>query len=177
MAITSVTSNFWNFVDKSGSCWLWTGSLCSNGYGQCGGFLNGKKTMLLAHRAAWFLSRGEDPGGGLVILHSCDTRNCVNPNHLSKGTHSDNMRDCVAKGRFKPNRFYHRGAKHHAVLHPERAIRGDAHGMSRVSSADVLDIRRIYGAGGASLSQLGAHYGVTKQTIAAIVKRRTWRHI
>ena len=51
-----------------------------------------------AHRNAYIDAYGEIPKG-LHIMHICDNRKCINPKHLKAGTVSDNMRDCVAKGR------------------------------------------------------------------------------
>jgi len=86
-------------VPESG-CWLWLGRVDpDSGYGQFS--LNDRITR--AHRAAWLLYRGDIPAGRLV-LHRCDVRCCVNPNHLFLGSHKDNMRDCITKGRFRAGR-------------------------------------------------------------------------
>jgi hypothetical protein len=78
-------------------CHLWGGSLTTGGYGQVGrGGKHGGK--IDAHRAAWTLYRGEVPGG-LHVLHSCDVRSCVNPDHLWLGTDQDNHADMARKGR------------------------------------------------------------------------------
>ena len=37
---------------------------------------------------------------GIQVLHTCDTRSCVNPDHLFLGTNTDNMRDASKKHRF-----------------------------------------------------------------------------
>lgn len=81
-------------TDKSGgadACWLWTGRRNAGGYGVL-------KTGELAHRAAWALDRGEEPGG-LYVCHSCDNRRCVNPKHLHQNTHKANIGDAIQKGR------------------------------------------------------------------------------
>lgn len=52
----------------------------------------------LAHRVAYTLSKGDIPQGA-VIMHSCDVRRCVNPEHLTAGSQSENIKDAVAKGR------------------------------------------------------------------------------
>ena len=51
-----------------------------------------------APRFAWIVTNGPLPKGR-IILHRCDNPPCCNPDHLSLGTHSDNMRDMAAKGR------------------------------------------------------------------------------
>lgn len=91
----AAVSNFWPRVDKNGDggCWLWRGALDDKGYGR----IKIAKGMRLAHRISWLLKKG--PIGDLNVLHKCDNPACVNPDHLFLGTHSDNMKDCWAKGR------------------------------------------------------------------------------
>ncbi|WP_405470627.1 HNH endonuclease signature motif containing protein [Morganella morganii] len=86
--------NFLNRYKKVGECWEWTGTIGSYGYGMVG--VNGKR--IPAHRYMYEIAKGEIPKGA-VIMHSCDNPACINPDHLSVGTHTDNMRDMVNKGR------------------------------------------------------------------------------
>jgi len=81
-------------VPESG-CWLWTAGLNKSGYGLF--YLNWAMT---AHRASYALYKGEIPDG-LYVLHKCDVKCCVNPDHLFIGTHSDNMKDYADKRRVR----------------------------------------------------------------------------
>jgi hypothetical protein len=77
-------------------CWLWGGHINAwHGYGE---YVPTRGTRWRAHRLSFFLHHGPLKEG-LVVMHSCDNRWCVNPAHLSQGTLLDNGRDCVAKGR------------------------------------------------------------------------------
>lgn len=92
-----IRDRFWSNVDSSGgpdSCWLWQGPMHPGGYGQA---WDGRRAIG-AHRLAYLITKGAI-SSGLVILHACDNRRCVNPAHLSTGTQRENMRDKVAKGR------------------------------------------------------------------------------
>ena len=85
---------FWEKVDKSSDCWVWTGALSHLGYGK---FWYRDKVQS-AHRVAYQLFIGEIPKG-MCICHTCDNRKCVNPKHLWLGTQKENIQDMWAKGR------------------------------------------------------------------------------
>lgn len=90
---------------KTKSCWLFTGSKI-RGYGQ----FHFNKKPTLAHRASYEIFVGKIPDG-LWVCHKCDVRNCINPKHFFIGTRSDNMRDCVSKGRLYWQRYSYNGSK------------------------------------------------------------------
>ena len=86
---------FWAKVNKTDTCWLWTGSLAGGGYGQ---IVDDDQKRDMVHRVSWRLHFGPIPDG-LHACHKCDVRNCVNPEHLFLGTRKDNSQDMLAKGR------------------------------------------------------------------------------
>jgi hypothetical protein len=78
---------FDRFVDRSGDCWIWTGSRKSTGYGAIS--VNGRGYP--AHRWAYEQVHGPIPGG-LQIDHLCRTRLCVRVEHLELVTPAENTR-------------------------------------------------------------------------------------
>jgi hypothetical protein len=96
-------TRFWMRVDKDGPtlvpelgpCWIWTAARGDHGYGT---FCPAGAPNVGAHRYSYELHHGPI-AEGLLACHRCDNPPCVNPGHLFAGTHSDNMRDMVAKGR------------------------------------------------------------------------------
>lgn len=87
-------TTFWQRVNKTVDCWEWTGQLTIHDYGTIS--WNGKN--ISTHRISWIFKNGKIEDG-LCVLHKCDNRRCVNPDHLFLGTHIDNMRDMKIKNR------------------------------------------------------------------------------
>lgn len=87
--MTSLGERFWSKVDCGDGCWEWTAARHRSGYGV---FQLGVGRQISAHRQAWVLARGAIPEG-LWVLHHCDNRGCVRPEHLYVGTPGDNARD------------------------------------------------------------------------------------
>lgn len=136
-------------VPESG-CWIWIGNYIGNGYGSVPGERRGVK--ILAHRLSYEIHKGPIPQG-LLICHKCDTRLCVNPDHLYAGTDKDNARDRQSRKR--------------------NPLHGERNGRAIISEKDVSIIR----------SSLHPHktlaklYGVSKWTIRDIKRKRTWTHL
>jgi hypothetical protein len=142
---------FWEKVDRLGDCWLWTSSLHTNGYGL---FTLGGKSRR-AHQLAWEWHHERVRPQGMVVMHTCDERRCVRPDHLRLGTQLENIEDRRQKG---------------------RSCRGEGSPRARLNASAVQDIRRLLDAG-ISQSELGRQYGVTSQTISAIALGQAWRHV
>jgi hypothetical protein len=96
----------------------------------------------LAHRVAFERVNGPIPDG-MMVLHSCDNRRCINPAHLRLGTHDDNMRDRLDRG---------------------RTAKGERHGRAKLTDEQAEYIRRAP----LSARALAEDFGVTKATIFAI---------
>jgi len=133
------------------NCWLWTGHVeKSTGYG---GFNVGGANVR-THRVAWLLYRGAIPDD-LYVLHTCDVRHCVNPAHLFLGTHLDNIRDAMMKGRMNV---------------------GELCGGSKLTEREVRAVRYL-GELGMSGSEIAPRFNITQQTVSDIVSRQTWREV
>lgn len=83
-------------VDSNG-CWIWQRSMRTDGYGQVR--VLGK--VMSTHRAMWYAIHDKlfTKASGIQICHTCDVRACLNPEHLWKGTHKENIDDRDRKGR------------------------------------------------------------------------------
>lgn len=151
---------FQRFIEKIcfgfSDCWYWFGSQDTGGYGVIRDKnLNSTK----AHRLSWNLFYGEIPDK-MMVLHKCDVRNCVNPDHLFLGTQNDNMKDMAKKKR--------------GVNVPRI---GERNPMHKLNSESVKSIRIEYSHGKISYKNLGKKYNVSPMTICRVVNYKLWSHI
>ena len=140
-----------NKISQTESCWLWMAARDKNGYGKLK--LDGR--MAMAHRMAYTVWVGEIPPKRLV-LHTCDTPACINPDHLFVGTHTDNARDRRRKGR------------------GPIGVRNNA----KLTESEVRAIRDLSHIG--EYAQIARLFKVSEMTVARIVKRHAhggWAHL
>jgi len=87
--MTLLEQRFWAKVNKTASCWLWTGFVEPGGYGRFGH--GGDKQSQLAHRRAYEFSYGPI-AAGFTLDHLCRVRHCVNPGHLEPVSMRENTK-------------------------------------------------------------------------------------
>jgi hypothetical protein len=88
--------------EPNSGCWLWTGPVTGGGYGRAPSRIRPGIKTSTAHRLSYELHVG--PINGYVVRHKCDNPACVNPAHLTLGTHADNARDAIERKRRQPAR-------------------------------------------------------------------------
>ena len=132
---------------RTDDCWEWLGGRKEFGYGRSS--WSGKVTA--AHRAMYELVYGNLPID-MDVMHACDNTWCVNPSHLSLGTHHQNMADMARKG---------------------RSAKGTGHPSVKLSEADVIAIRRD----SRSTRRIASDYAITSTTVSAIKNFKKWAHI
>lgn len=155
---SNLINRFWSKVSKgdADACWEWTASLDGRGYGQFG-IRTGRNVR--AHRFSYVVAFGPIPGD-LFVLHRCDNRKCVNPAHLFLGDAGDNIRDCFAKGRARPN----------------PAV-GVQNGRALVDAEQVVSMRRRHRSGSVTIGQLMAETRLCRAAVENILSGRSWKHL
>ena len=133
-------------IDVDSGCWLWRAA-GKKGYGRF--YLDGKTVN--AHTAAYRLFVGLIPKE-LCVMHSCDVRRCVNPEHLSLGSLCDNALDMVKK---------------------KRNARGSGHGQAKLTEDVVREILDSP----LSMRELSRRLGVSPTAVSSAKNGRTWRHV
>lgn len=136
-----------------GECHIFQGTKDARGYGM----IRVDGVYKKAHRASYFVHKGEIPEG-FVVMHSCDVPACINPAHLIAAPQIENVRDMHAKGR--------------AVINS-----GENHVRAKLKRNQVALIRQRYkrycrkdGA-----NAIGKEYGISGANVIAIIEGKTWK--
>jgi hypothetical protein len=150
---------FWDKVNKTPTCWEWTGCTHPRGYGEIIMKIGKKWKARRAHRISYEMEYGAIPSD-FIIMHKCDNRICVRPDHLRLGTVADNQADMKEKGRSRNAGGVGEKSSHH-----------------KLTDLQVLEIRKRYAAGETNKRILGLGYDLTRTSIYYIVTRKQWNHI
>jgi len=141
------------YVVAESGCWEWQSALGDRGYGIF--WIDSRRKSAFAHRYSLEMALGAPLPRGMLVMHSCDNPKCVNPDHLSLGTNSDNLVDASQKGRIA------RGERN-----------GGGGKLTEEMVREILATRGIVGC-----TTAARKYGVSGQTIKRIRRRQGWRHV
>jgi hypothetical protein len=146
-AVRSLVRRFSSKTVVAGPCLRWTGHLDRDGYGSISLFQDGLSKQVRAHHAAYFLAHARWPTSE-VLRHTCDNPWCVLAEHLAEGTHADNVRDKMTRGRH-------------------------SNGRRTLTADDALAIRRDP----RPAREVAVAYGVQTPMIYKIRRRSAWKHL
>jgi hypothetical protein len=143
-------------VIKRPGCWGWKGAKDENGYGRIRTeqISRHSNRNVRAHRFAYeiYVRALEE---GELVLHDCDQPSCTNPKHLHAGTHQQNHREAVERGR-------------HA--------KGEKAGNASITEAQAREIKRWLEAG-EFCSDIAREIGCGEQVVQMIAEGRNWKHL
>lgn len=141
----------YSHLDEMG-CWLWQGTSFQNtGYGQ----VTHERRIYSAHRLSMHVFRNFDLSSSELILHKCDVKKCINPDHLYVGTRIDNTRDALKRRRYP---------------------KGSNHSQSKLTEDEVAIILMMLRSG-RSYGSIAAHFDVDSSLIGLIKRKKIWTHV
>jgi len=149
----SIEERLNTYIDKSTGRWIWKGYTNSGGYGR----ICFNRKMILVHRLVYELYIGPIPEG-MLVCHKNDIPEDVTPSNLFLGTHLDNCRDMIEKGR-------------------QVRLPGVRHPNHKLSDAKVRAIKILYENGEYTQKELGEMFNVNRATVGYVIIGKNWKHI
>jgi len=137
-------------------CWEWTGCTDLLGYGQIQTKYAKEIGTTKTHRISYWLFKGPFDKK-LDVLHQCDNRKCVNPEHLKLGTQAENNKERDERGRHK-------------------ALRGTKNGYSKLTEEDITEIYELRKTG-MIYKVIGEKFNVTRRTIERLCVGKTYNQV
>lgn len=144
-------------IEASSGCLIWTGAIQRHSYGA----FKIRYEKIDAHVASWRIANGGQPVPlGQLVMHKCDFRMCVNPEHLQLGTVSQNMIDAHRDGR--GDDFKSQGEEHYNAKLTEEIVR---------------TLRHEYESTPISGRALAAKHGLNYSCVKSVLQRKSWKHV
>lgn len=138
-------------------CVIWTGCVQRNGYGA----VKIDHQKIDAHVASWRIANGGQPVPvGKLVMHSCDCRCCVNPDHLSIGTVSENMLHAHSDGRGE-----------------DFKLKGEQCGSAKLTEDQVRQIRAMYVPLKFGYRKIARALKLNEPCVAAVCYGHSWKHV
>ena len=149
---------FWDRLDNQSvyddnDCKLFMGARDGLGYGWV--MKEGKQVLI--HREVFKKYNPDVDITGFVVMHQCDQRNCINPEHLKRGTQKENVHDMIAKGR-------------------KASTAGSKNSQARLTEKKVLEIRELV-ASGMTRTQIAKDWGFSISAIGRAASGKYWTHV
>jgi hypothetical protein len=142
-------------VGSSTGCMIWTGAIQRNSYGA----FKIVHQKIDAHVASWRIANGGQPVPlGQLVMHKCDCRMCVNPEHLQLGTASQNMLDAHKTGRGE-----------------DFKCQGEEQGNAKLTAEIVAFIRMWYGTTKTSFCRIAKKFNVSESCVRQAYHGRSWK--
>lgn len=135
---------------RPNGCIEWTGATDQDGYAIVQ--IDGRSRR--AHRIAWEIANGSELPSEILVRHKCDNPPCICPSHLLTGTHLDNVRDCIERGRRSDRR-------------------GENCPTAKLDWLRVREIRRLVGEGEPH-ERVAQKFEVSRRLVGMIVNRLRW---
>lgn len=173
--MSTLPERFWKKVAKSDGCWNWTGMVHPLGYAKIKADGGRGAKPLTASRVSYELNVGSIPPG-LSVLHRCDNKICVRPDHLFLGTLGDNNRDRWHKNRdakMAPHNLERTLAV--SKTPPQRADFG-ASNVNAKMTEEIVTYARL-NPDNLTVRALAEKFGVNTKTMHEAIIGRRWRHV
>lgn len=91
-----------------------------------------------------------------MVCHKCDNPGCVNPEHLFLGTQTENMQDCLSKGRVK------------YIAH-----KGESNGRCKITREQAVEIKHSK----LPRKELVKKFGISRSMVGKIQQGLSWREL
>lgn len=127
-------------------CWEWQGERSKRGYGVFRG--------ARAHRISFFIFRRQEWDPDLLVCHKCDNPCCINPDHLSLGTHRDNFHDMKSKNRETTHLAWEANLK-------------------KFDQSQIDEMVALYSIQGYSYRKIAEKYGITHYLVKRVISPLT----